>query len=252
MRLRCGGCIPAAVGSRNALRQSCSGVAVLCGLRLLCCVGCGCCVVWAACCVVWAEMCFKIFMFFHFSFLHSAAIQRSFNIDISTRTVILFTSRRMSLYVSQFHRVTPVHERGGKCIPAAVGSCDALRQSCSGVAVLCGLRLLRAVLHAMRLRACPQLGSCCCVMWAVLLFKILISHHFFHLSFKGVPANFCWRTPPVGPTFPAAPGTLKTVHGRESCYPGPSPAISAVNLSSRELQRGLESWRVSLLCCGAL
>ena len=136
LRLRCDGCMPAAVGSRNALRQSCSGVAVLCGLRLLCCVGCGCCVVWAACCVVWAEMCFKIFMFFHFSFLHSAAIQRSFNIDISTRTVILFTSRRMSLYVSQFHRVTPVHERCGKCIPAAVGSCDALRQSCRAAAVL--------------------------------------------------------------------------------------------------------------------
>ena len=103
----------------------------------------------------------------------------------------------------------------------------------------------------MRLRACPQVGSCSCVVLPVLLCKISFFFlSFCFLSFEGVSANFsCWRTSPVGQTFPAAPGILNTVHGRESSCPGPSPVTSAVNLSWRELRPGRRSWRVSLLGC---
>ena len=47
---------------------------------------------------------------FHFFTLRLEFNDRS-TVDISTRTLLIFTSRRVQLYVSHFHHVSPVHER---------------------------------------------------------------------------------------------------------------------------------------------
>ena len=166
-------------------------------------------------------MCCSIFHVFHVSFFHSlAGIQRSFNIDISTRTVLIFASRRMRLIVSQFHRVKDLHRRCKAC-------------------------------HALACVSSAWVMLLCCIACAAFQNFFFFFNHVVCLSFEGVPATFfCWRTtPPVGPTFPAAPGTLKTVHGRESSCLDQALSLSAVNLLRRELRPGRGSWMVNLLCC---